>query len=83
VRQLFVAPQPGALSGADHRGPRVDLHDLEELCPGEPISPTSALLAVILVSPIRRNADPIDPIEAVRLARHLAALSGSAPPGTR
>jgi DNA polymerase-3 subunit alpha len=62
------------LSGADHRGPRVDLQDLEELCCGELICLTGAPLVGVLAPLIAGSADPTNPVEAVPLARRLAEL---------
>jgi DNA polymerase-3 subunit alpha len=62
------------LSGADHRGPRVDLQDLEELCRGELICLTGAPLVGVLAPLIACSSDPTNPVEAVPLARHLAEL---------
>jgi hypothetical protein len=62
------------LGGADHRGPRVDLQDLETLCRGELICLTGAPLIGVLSRTFERSADPARPVEAVSLARWLAEL---------
>jgi DNA polymerase III alpha subunit len=62
------------LGGADHRGPRVDLRDLETLWRGELICLTGAPLIGVLSRTLERSADPTHPVEAVPLARWLAEL---------
>ena len=71
---LVALHNRGHLSGADFRGPRLDLQDLEELCRGELICLTGPPLAGVLSPALERCADPSNPVEAFSLTRHLREL---------
>jgi len=71
---LIALHNRGHLFGADFRGPRVDLQDLEELCRGELICLSGPPLLGILAPAIERCADPSNPVEALPLARRLREL---------
>jgi DNA polymerase-3 subunit alpha len=71
---LVALHNRGHLFGADFRGPRVDVQDLEELCRGELICLSGPPLVGVLASAIERCSDPSNPIEALPLARHLREL---------
>jgi DNA polymerase III subunit alpha len=71
---LIALHNRGHLSGADFRGPRVDVRDLEELCHGELICLSGPPLLGLLAPAIERCADPGNPVEALPLARHLREL---------
>ena len=71
---LIALHNRGHLSGADFRGPRLDLQDLEELCRGELICLTGPPLVGVLSPALERCADPSNPVEAFSLARHLREL---------
>ncbi len=62
------------LSGADHRGPRVDWQDLAELCHGELICLTGPPLSGVLAPYIERADDPAEPKEALARTRWLSEL---------
>lgn len=71
---LIALHNRGHLSGADFRGPRVDLQDLEELCRGELICLTGPPLVGVLAPALERCADPSNPVDAFPLTRHLREL---------
>src|SRR5262252_1665075 len=71
---LVALHNRGHLSGADFRGPRLDLQDLEELCRGELICLTGPPRAGELAPTLERCADPSNPVEALPLARRLREL---------
>jgi DNA polymerase-3 subunit alpha len=71
---LVALHNRGHLSGADFRGPRLDLQDLEELCRGELICLTGPPQSGVLAQTLERCADPSNPVEALPLARRLREL---------
>src|SRR5215471_16248716 len=66
---LVALHNRGHLNGADFRGPRLDLQDLEELCRGELICLSGPPLVGLLAPAIERCADPSNPVEALPLTR--------------
>ena len=71
---LVALHNRGHLNGADFRGPRLDLQDLEELCGGELICLTGPPLVGVLAPTLERCADPSNPVEAFALTRRLSEL---------
>jgi hypothetical protein len=71
---LVALHNRGHLSGADFRGPRLDLQDLEELCHGELICLTGPPRLGVLAPTLERCADPSNPVEAFSLTRRLREL---------
>ncbi|HEY2595494.1 MAG TPA: hypothetical protein VGK33_16505, partial [Chloroflexota bacterium] len=71
---LVALHNRGHLSGADFRGPRLDLEDLEDLCGGELICLTGPPRLGVLAPSLERCADPTNPVEAFSLTRRLREL---------
>src|SRR5215472_16318119 len=71
---LVALHNRGHLGGADYRGPRLDLRDLEELCRGELICLTGPPRTGVLAATVERCADPTQPVEAFPFTRRLREL---------